>query len=319
MLVRLLSLGAFGWSVRNRPGSAFACTASCSQRSLKTRTNRLSQRPHEHFRRLVQHRLAVALPRRTQHDPEHPRLANFSVRVFQRRARVFAWVLLDNLFHLFFRIQTPSLSAGMHDFESGYAAVFNRRHERHGPLFQGRFHDVVVENESHAWELTRYVHLNPCRAQLAPRPEAWAWSSYRHYLDPRGAPEWLDWPTVLAERSHREAVARIAYKRFVEAGLGKVAVNPLEPAVDGWILGSEAFVKRVQAVCLAGGAHDGPQTPDEVIAVVAEVFETSVAEIRRRGRHGNSARDAAMALCRELLAIPASQVAEVFGVSASGL
>ena len=119
----------------------------------------------------------------------------------RHRWRVFAWVLLDNHFHLFFRIPTPSLSAGMHDFESGYAALFNRRHERHGPLFQGRFHDVVVENESHAWELTRYVHLNPCRARAASRPEGWAWSSYRHYLDPRGAPEWLDWPTVLAEYS----------------------------------------------------------------------------------------------------------------------
>ena len=237
----------------------------------------------------------------------------------RHRWRVFAWVLLDNHFHLFFRIPTPSLSAGMHDFESGYAALFNRRHERHGPLFQGRFHDVVVENESHAWELTRYVHLNPCRARLAPRPEAWEWSSYRHYLDPRGAPEWLDWPTVLAERSHREAAARIAYKRFVEAGLGEVAVNPLEPAVDGWILGSEAFVKRVQTVCLAGGTQDGPQTPEDVISVVADVFGTSAAVIRRRGRHGNSARDAAMMLCRELLGLPALQLASVFGVSASGL
>ena len=181
---------------------------------------------------------------------------------------------------------------------------------------------VVVENESHAWELTRYVHLNPCRAQAAPRPEAWAWSSYRHYLDPRGAPEWLDWPTVLAERSHREAAARIAYKRFVEAGLGEAGeatLNPLESAVEGWILGSEAFVKRVQTVCLAGGSQAGPQSADEVIAVVARVFGTSTAVIQRRGRHGNSARDAAMMLCRELLSVSASELAAVFGVSASGL
>ena len=240
----------------------------------------------------------------------------------RHRWRVFAWVLMDNHFHLFFRIQTPSLSAGMHDFESGYASLFNRRHKRQGPLFQGRFHDVVVESESHAWELSRYVHLNPCRARLASRPEAWAWSSYRHYLDPRGAPEWLDWPTVLAERSRHEAAARIAYQRYVEAGLneaGEKTPNPLAPAVDGWILGSEAFVKRVQTVCLVGGTQDGPQTPEEVIAVVAGVFGTSAVVIQRRGRHGNSARDAAMLLCRELLDVPASQLATVFGVSASGL
>lgn len=237
----------------------------------------------------------------------------------RHRWRVFAWVLLDNHFHLFFRIRSPSLSAGMHDLESGYAALFNRRHERQGPLFQGRFHDVVVESESHAWELSRYVHLNPCRARLASRPEGWLWSSYRHYLDPRGAPEWLDWPTVLAERSHREGAARIAYKRFVDAGLAGVTLNPLESAVEGWILGSEAFVKRVRTVCLATGSQDGPQTAEDVIAVVADLFATSAAVIGRRGRHGNSARDAAMMLCRELLSVSASELAKVFGVSASGL
>lgn len=241
-------------------------------------------------------------------------------RVAKRhRWRVFAWVLLDNHFHLFFRIPSPSLSAGMHDLESGYAALFNRRHERQGPLFQGRFHDVVVERETHAWELTRYIHLNPCRARAAARPEAWHWSSYRHYLDPHGAPEWLDWPTVLAERSLREGAARIAYKRFVEAGLSEPIPDPLEPAVDGWILGSEAFVKRVQTVCLAGDPHEGPQTTEDVLSVVADIFGTTVAVIRRRGRHGNAARDAAMLLCRELLTLPASQLATEFGVSASGL
>jgi REP-associated tyrosine transposase len=78
----------------------------------------------------------------------------------RHRWRVFAWVLMDNHFHLFFRIEVPSLSAGMHDLESGYASLFNRCHERSGALFQGRFHDVVVENEMHAWELSRYVCIS---------------------------------------------------------------------------------------------------------------------------------------------------------------
>ena len=70
---------------------------------------------------------------------------------------------------------------------------------------------------------------------------------------------------------------RCTYKRFVDAGLNEVSEktpNPLAPAVDGWILGSEAFVKRVQTVCLAGGTQDRPQTPEEVIAVVDGVFGT---------------------------------------------
>lgn len=245
------------------------------------------------------------------------------VRLLDRTAsrhgwRVFAWVLMDNHFHLFFRIPTPSLSAGMHDFESGYAAQFNRRHQRQGPLFQGRFHDVVVESESHTWELSRYVHLNPYRAGLVSCPESWFWSSYRRYLDPRDAPAWLDWQAVLAERSLREPAARIAYKRFVEAGMTN-ALNPFTAAVDGWILGGDEFVKRVQSAGLPEGLQDGPRTPEDVISAVAIVFGTSSSLIQRPGRHGNLSRDAAMTLCRELLDVPASQLAKAFGVSPSGL
>lgn len=232
--------------------------------------------------------------------------------------RVFTWVLMDNHFHLFFRIPTPALSMGMHDLESGYVSVFNRRHDRSGPLFQGRFHNVVVEDESHGWELTRYLHLNPCRARLAPRPEAWPWSSYRHFLDPRDAPGWLDWPTVLAERGRNESAARIAYKRFVEAGLRDGIPSPLSAAVDGWILGSGAFAERVRSVCLAG-LPAGPRATDDIIAVAAKTLGASPTVIRCRRRHGNDARQVAILLCRELLALPASQLASAFDVSPSGL
>lgn len=240
-------------------------------------------------------------------------------RVASRHAwQVFAWVLLDNHFHLFFRIPTASLSFGMHDFESGYATIFNRRHERSGPLFQGRFHDVVVENESHAWELSRYVHLNPCRARLVPRPELWHWSSYRYYLDPHGAPQWLDWPTVLVERSLNEAAARIAYKTFVEAGLSESPANPIASAVDGWIVGSDEFAQRIRTVCLNRDGRSEAHTSESIIETVAKRFETPAAVIRRRGRHGNMAREVALLLCRELLENPAAELAAIFEVAPSG-
>ena len=78
--------------------------------------------------------------------------------------RVFAHVLMTNHFHLFLKLHDPNLSSGLHDLQSGYATLFNKTHERTGPLFQGRFHAVLVESEGHAWSLSRYIHLNPCRA-----------------------------------------------------------------------------------------------------------------------------------------------------------
>ena len=147
----------------------------------------------------------------------------------------------------------PNPSAGMHAFESGYVTLFNKRHHRTGPLFQGRFGAVLVEFESHARVLSRYVHLNPVEAGLARTPGEYAWSSYRYYLDPHGAPTWLDWRTILGELSARESAARIAYRRFVEASLGTTQPNPLDDAIDGGLLGSSQFVERYQDACVADG------------------------------------------------------------------
>ena len=171
----------------------------------------------------------------------------------QRGWRVFADALLDNHFHIFLRTPQPNLSAGMHAFESGYVTLFNKRHHRTGPLFQGRFGAVLVEFESHARVLSRYVHLNPVEAGLARTPGEYAWSSYRYYLDPHGAPTWLDWRTILGELSARESAARIAYRRFVEASLGTTQPNPLDDAIDGGLLGSSQFVERYQDACVADG------------------------------------------------------------------
>ena len=231
--------------------------------------------------------------------------------------RVFAWVLMNNHFHVFFYLPRATLSQGMHDFESGYATLFNRRHGRSGPLFQGRFHDVVVENESHCLEVSRYVHLNPCRAGLADRPEAWRWSSYHDYLDPRTAPQWLDWPTVLAELSHNEAAARIAYKRFVDSGLDGSPNRPFDQTTDGWILGSPAFTERIQG-SLFGQNESAFASIDEILETVARGFGNSVVSLRRRGTHGNEAREVAMLLCRELVNVPASELATSSSLSSSG-
>jgi REP element-mobilizing transposase RayT len=63
--------------------------------------------------------------------------------------RFFAWVLMDNHFHLFFQTPEANLSAGMHDLNSGYATWFNRRHRRAGALFQGGFKAILVEDETY--------------------------------------------------------------------------------------------------------------------------------------------------------------------------
>jgi putative transposase len=57
--------------------------------------------------------------------------------------------------------------------------VFNRWTGRGGALFERRYCDELVDNEAHAYELARYIVLNPVRAGLCAHPREWRWSSYR--------------------------------------------------------------------------------------------------------------------------------------------
>ena len=51
---------------------------------------------------------------------------------------------------------------------TGYAVTYNRRHRRHGHLFQNRYKSILCEEDPYLLELVRYLHLNPLRAKIVP-------------------------------------------------------------------------------------------------------------------------------------------------------
>src|SRR5881628_1690594 len=74
-----------------------------------------------------------------------------------------SWVLMSNHYHLLLEAPRGNLSLAMQWLNVSYSVWFNRRHRRIGHLFQGRFKAIVVEAQSWALALSRYVHLNPVR------------------------------------------------------------------------------------------------------------------------------------------------------------
>lgn len=78
--------------------------------------------------------------------------------------KCFAYCLLSTHYHLVFRIEEPTLARGMQYLNARHAESLNRRHGRQGHAFGARYYSVLVETESHAMEVCRYVALNPVRA-----------------------------------------------------------------------------------------------------------------------------------------------------------
>ncbi len=63
-----------------------------------------------------------------------------------------------------------------------YTHYYNKKINRKGPLWEGRFKNILVDAEEYLLHLTRYIHLNPTRSNHAARPEDWKYSSLPYNL-----------------------------------------------------------------------------------------------------------------------------------------
>jgi REP element-mobilizing transposase RayT len=148
-----------------------------------------------------------------------------------------AYCLMTNHYHVLVETPEANLSRGMRQLNGVYTQRFNRRYRRTGHVFQGRFHAVLVERESHLVELARYVVLNPVRAGMVAAAEDYRWSSLRATLGLSSPPRWLGVSALLSAFG-----SRARYLTFVREGVGEA---PPWDRLRGSLLGSDAFVERL--------------------------------------------------------------------------
>ena len=154
------------------------------------------------------------------------------------------YCLMTNHYHLVVETPDANLSKGMRQLNGLYTQASNRRHQRTGHLFQGRFKGILVDKDSYLLELTRYVVLNPVRAGMVKDPLAYEWSSYRAMVGQAPVPAWLATDGLLAQFGKRRSDARRRYGQFVREGIDQGSIwAGLRQQI---YLGDEKFVARTQ-------------------------------------------------------------------------
>jgi len=75
-----------------------------------------------------------------------------------------AYCLMPNHFHI---LLTPCVEGGvsklMQKISTAYSMYFNKRHERTGALFEGKFKAQHVDSDEYLKYLYAYIHLNPVK------------------------------------------------------------------------------------------------------------------------------------------------------------
>lgn len=154
-----------------------------------------------------------------------------------------AWALIPNHFHLLLQTGTIPVATIMRRLLTGYAVKFNRRHGRHGHLFQNRYKSILCQEELYLLELVRYIHLNPLRAGLVDSLDELKFFPYcghgRLLATMEGG--WQTTEAVLERFGKQVSSARDGYEAFVADGVSlgqrpELIGGGLIRSSGGWLL-----------------------------------------------------------------------------------
>ena len=236
---------------------------------------------------------------------------------------IHTYCLMGNHYHLLVETPEPNLSMTMQWLNVSYATYFNRKQDRSGHLFQGRFKAILIDADAYLLHLSRYIHLNPVRAGITNTPGQYRWSSYSSYIGEQLSPKFLMTDMLLGNFGSNKNEARKYYKEFVEGVDVKAIKDPSKQLTGGFILGDEDFVNWVKDNFLSNREDEKeiPQlkklkprvTPEIIVEQVSKVFKTEVAKIRKKGLKRNKAREVAIYLSKEMSRLSCKDLGIFFG------
>ena len=140
----------------------------------------------------------------------------------------YALCLMPNHVHLLLKPEEKNLAEAMRSVFSRYAAKFNRRYERRGHLFGGRYRQSICLDQTYLLTASVYIHLNPVRGGLTEDPGEYRWSSSALFTGDNPGDSFVDPGPVLKLVDEDPALARRGYRQLLEKARGKEPENALE-------------------------------------------------------------------------------------------
>ncbi len=140
---------------------------------------------------------------------------------YSNQIELLAYCLMPNHFHLMIKQNENknSINEFVQSLLVRYSMYFNKRYNRVGSLFQGKYKAVMVLDELYLLHLSRYIHLNPSEYTT---DLVNSYSSYGEYLGIRNT-DWVKPRPILLyfenEKANPEFKRINNYKNFVESYL----------------------------------------------------------------------------------------------------
>lgn len=158
-----------------------------------------------------------------------------------------AYVLMTNHVHL---LMTPHLKGGigkvMQMLGRYYVQYFNYQYNRTGTLWEGRYKATVLDSEQYLLSCSRYIELNPVRADMVNHPADYPWSSY-HFNALGVSNSLIKAHTIYIALGRRAASRQSAYRALFEHQIPERTMDEIRAATNkSWALGNEKFLEQIE-------------------------------------------------------------------------
>ena len=159
---------------------------------------------------------------------------------------VHAYVLMTNHVHLLLTPHTETSAAKcMKAVAQMYTQFINRKYDRTGRLWEGRFKSCLTRDEHYVLICYRYIELNPVRAGMVSHPREYRWSSYR--ANGEGVAD-----SIVTRHEHylglgsTDDARRETYRQLLASALDETALTGVRTATSGnYVLGSRSLQDEI--------------------------------------------------------------------------
>ena len=131
------------------------------------------------------------------------------------KMQVYAYCLMTNHVHLLIYDNNQDISKFMQGLSLSYVIYFNKKYGRTGHLFQDRFTSVMIKNDMQLMYVSKYIHLNPVRANMVSKARDYKWSSYSAYEVGRDRNNIVECTFLLGYFGVNVKEARFLYKKYI--------------------------------------------------------------------------------------------------------
>jgi hypothetical protein len=170
----------------------------------------------------------------------------------------------------------------MQNLSLRYTTWINRKHQRTGHVFQGRFKAILIDADNYLLELVRYIHLNPVRAGIVSNPSDYDWSGHHAYIGNKEL-SWVTTEWVLTQFSTEIFQARNGYYEFVLAGIKEIRRPEFHSgSLESRILGDDSFTENV--LQKTSQLQHLPKSLEEIVAAICQYFNIPLDKLTAVGK-----------------------------------